>query len=307
MGDAHVPVLVAEVLEHLAPRPGEVVVDCTFGQGGHSRAILPYLQPGGRLIGLDRDPEMIARARPAFAQEPVTLVAADFRDLETILDKLALPAVDGVVFDLGLSSVHLADPERGFSFQRDGPLDMRFDRREPTTAADLIQTLPESELARLFREYGEERWAHRYARAIVRARQAKPIQHTTQLAAVIAAASPHPVKRLRIHPATRVFQALRIAVNRELAGLDDAITAGCRHLCPGGRLVVLAYHSLEDRTVKRTLRALAGCRCPPSLPTCQCGGPLVRLLTRKVVRPSAAEVQRNPRARSARLRAAQQL
>ena len=307
MGDAHTPVMVAEVLEHLAPRPGQVIVDGTAGAGGHTRALLARVLPGGRIVALDRDPEMLAGLEPQFRGEPVTLVAADYRDLATILENLALPVVDGMLLDLGLSSHHLDTPERGFSFQREGPLDMRFDQRQPTTAADLIRTLPEQDLARLFWEYGEERWARRIARAIVRRRQANPFATTTDLAAVIAAATPTPVHRMRLHPATRIFQALRIAVNDELTGLDAAITAGCRHLLSGGRIVVLAYHSLEDRTVKRTLRDLAGCRCPPSLPQCQCGGPLVRVLTRRVVRPSDAEVAANPRARSARLRAAVRL
>ena len=307
MGEAHTPVMVAEVLQYLAPAPGQVIVDGTAGAGGHTRALLPRVLPGGRIVALDRDPEMIARLEPLVRGEPVTLVAADYRDLATILENLALPVVDGVLLDLGLSSHHLDDPERGFSFQREGPLDMRFDQRQPTTAADLIRTLPEQDLARLFWEYGEERWARRYARAIVRRRQANPLATTTDLAAVIAAATPTPVHRMRRHPATRIFQALRIAVNDELTGLDTAIVVGCRHLSSGGRIVVLSYHSLEDRTVKRTLRDQAGCRCPPSLPTCQCGGPLVRVLTRRVVKPSDAEVAANPRARSARLRAAVRL
>jgi 16S rRNA (cytosine1402-N4)-methyltransferase len=285
-GVFHEPVLLAEVLGFLAPAPGKVIVDATVGTGGHAEALLSR---GATVVGIDQDPESLALAQDRLREfgERFLPVRANFRRLREILESLGLEKVDGILFDLGLSSWHLARPERGFSFQQEGPLDMRMDPENPVTAADLVNGLPERELARILREYGEERYAERIAREIVRSR---PLRTTTELARVVARC--YPPARQRIHPATRTFQALRIAVNDELSALTEALPQAVAALRPGGVLCVIAFHSLEDRIVKRFLRkeAKAG---------------RLRLLTKKPVRPKAEEVVRNPRARSARLRAAQ--
>jgi 16S rRNA (cytosine1402-N4)-methyltransferase len=305
----HQPVLLAEVLTYLQPAPGQVVVDATVGSGGHSLPIRERIEPGGRLIGIDRDPQALERARARLPERGVTLVRGNFRDLAQILDNLGLAEVDGVLFDFGMSSEQLEYAGRGFSFGREGPLDMRADPDLATTAADLVNTLSEGELTRLFREYGEERWAGRIARSIVTHRRKAPISTTTALAALITASVPAPARAGRIHPASRVFMALRIAVNDELAAIAEGLPAAVHRSKIGGRVVAISYHSLEDRAVKETFRTLAqSCRCPPLLPICQCEGrPLARLLTRKPVTPSPAEVAANPRARSAKLRAAQRV
>jgi 16S rRNA (cytosine1402-N4)-methyltransferase len=307
-GAAHVPVLVDEVLTYLAPRPGALVVDATVGDGGHADAILRRIAPAGRLVGLDRDAEAIARAeehlRP-FGQN-VTLVQANFSDLDETLNALGIGAVDGVLLDVGVSTRQLTEAERGFSFERVGPLDMRMDRGDAAgrTAADLANTLPERDLANLIYRFGEERASRRIARQIVARR---PLRTTRDLARAVEAAVG--AGRGRLHPATRTFQALRIATNREIESLERALPQAIRRLRPGGRLCVIAFHSIEDRAVKTALARFArGCTCPADLPECRCGGErLVRILTKKPVTPSAAEVARNPRARSARLRAAERL
>jgi 16S rRNA (cytosine1402-N4)-methyltransferase len=314
----HRPVMLSEVREGLAPRPGAVIVDATVGAGGHAAALLATLGPNGRLIGLDQDANALAEASrrlSAFAAEcgcaqaPFTLVKANFQDLRVALASIGVTAIDGLLFDLGVSSMQLDRPERGFSFRAAGPLDMRMDPSSLTTAAQLVQELPEQELARLFFEYGEERWSRRIARRIVQRRSRAPFTTTEDLAQVIRAAVPRPRDRRSsaIDPATRVFQALRIAVNRELEVLEGALIDGTDLLCPGGCLAVLSYHSLEDRIVKRTFEWLAGrCRCPKELPACACGAhPLLRLLTRKPLVPTEPEVRANPRARSAKLRLAE--
>jgi 16S rRNA (cytosine1402-N4)-methyltransferase len=314
----HRPVMLSEVGEGLAPRPGAVIVDATVGAGGHAAALLAALGPTGRLIGLDQDANALAEASrrlSAFAAEcgwtqtPFTLVKANFQDLRAALASIGVTAIDGLLFDLGVSSMQLDRPERGFSFRAAGPLDMRMDSSSLTTAAQLVQELPEQELARLFFEYGEERWSRRIARRIVQRRGRAPFATTEDLAQVIRAAVPRPRDRRGspIDPATRVFQALRIAVNRELEVLEGALIDGTDLLRPGGRLAVLSYHSLEDRIVKRTFEWLAGrCRCPKELPACACGAhPRLRLLTRKPLVPTEAEVRTNPRARSAKLRLAE--
>lgn len=302
----HVPVLVDEVLAHLDPRPGAVIVDATVGEGGHAEAILQRIAPAGRLIGLDRDPDALARAEERLRRfgRNVTLRHANFADLDDILDALGVKAVDGILFDLGLSARQLLDPERGFSFDHPGPLDMRVDRSQVTTAADLVNSLPERDLADLLARYGEERAARRIAREIVARR---PLRTTVDLVRAVEAAVGG--RRTRIHPATRTFQALRIATNGELAALERALPQAIRRLRPGGRLCVISFHSLEDRIVKGALaRHSRGCVCPPEVPECRCGGTkLVRILTKKPVVPSPEEVRRNPRARSARLRAAERL
>ncbi len=285
-GVFHEPVLLEEVLGFLEPKPGKVIVDATVGTGGHAEALL---SAGATVVGIDQDPESLAVARERLQSfgERFRPVRANFRRLGEILRGLGLEKVDGILFDLGLSSWHLARPARGFSFQEEGPLDMRMDPENPVTAADLVNGLPEREIAHILREYGEERYAERIAREIVRHR---PIRTTKELASLVARC--YPPGRHRIHPATRTFQALRIAVNDELCALREALPQAVGALRPGGVLCVIAFHSLEDRIVKRFLREEAR------------SGKLW-LLTKKPVRPRAEEVARNPRARSARLRAAQ--
>jgi 16S rRNA (cytosine1402-N4)-methyltransferase len=306
---AHEPVLVDEVVDLLDPRPGSTIVDATLGPGGHAERLLERMGGRGRLIGIDRDPyalelasERLARFGPSFVA-----VRGDHRDLGALLDRAGVASADAVLFDLGVSSLQLDDPERGFSFRADGPLDMRMDPGQRETAADLVATLSETELARMLREWGEERRARAVARAIVRRRAITPITRTGELADLVREVVRPPASGRRIDPATRTFQALRIAVNREVTGLDRLVVEAVDRLGPGGRLAFLAYHSLEDRQVKHALRELArSCTCPPELPVCACGGASqrVRILTPRAIRPSDAECDRNPRARSARLRAA---
>jgi len=300
--------MVAEVLEHLAVRRGTRVVDCTVGSGGHAQAICERLAPDGEFIGVDADAEAIERARERLAGKPAILVQGNFRELGTILDKLDRPVADGFLYDLGVSAEQLsAVGGRGFSFRSAAPLDMRLDPRIGKPAAELVAELSEQELARLLWEFGEERWARRIARAVVRERQRAPIRTAARFAEVVTAAIPPAARGKRIHPATRSMMGLRIAVNDELAALHESLPQAIRRTTRGGRIVVLSYHSLEDRVVKNVLRDYAReCRCPPFLPACRCEGrPLVRVLTRKPVTPGAAEVESNPRARSAKLRAAE--
>ena len=316
--NAHVPVLLPEVLDTLAPRSGGLYLDATVGLGGHAVAVLDRLAPGGRLLGLDQDPAALeiagarldatARRHEWSVPEPFHLERANFSQVAAVLNRLGEPSLRGALFDLGVSSLQLDRAERGFSFLREGPLDMRMDPSQPLTAAELVNHLPEAELARILHEYGEERWARRVAREIVRTRDRQSFTTTAELAAVVARAVPR-TPGLTIHPATRTFQALRIAVNGELEVLAGALEACTRRLEIGGRLVVLAYHSLEDRIVKQALLRLAGrCVCPPRLPVCSCGASrLLQPLSRKPVTPSEAEIAGNPRARSARLRAAERI
>ena len=310
----HIPVLAEEVMSMLGPAPGSLQVDATLGGGGHTERILEATDPDGRLLGLDADGAAIARVdgrlRPRFGDRLV-LRQANFRDLASVARAAGFDAVDGTLFDLGLSSYQLADAARGFGFRAGGPLDMRFDAGRGVPASELLATLDADELTALFRRYGEEPNARRIARAIVEARRTAPIASAEDLATLIErVVPPNPRRgRRRTHPATRVFQALRIAVNEELDALQEGLAAAVDLLRPGGRLVVLSYHSLEDRIVKRFLAAeRRGCVCPPELPVCVCGrNPRLRLLTGKPVVPAAAEVEANPRARSARLRAAERL
>jgi len=280
--------MVAEVLEFLSPRPGKLILDATCGTGGHAEAILSR---GASLIGLDRDPEAleITRERLAKFGDRVRLLHANFRDLRAVLAKLSVTEVDGALFDLGVSSLQLDRPDRGFTFRENAPLDMRMDPSQSLTTAELVNRLPEGELARILWEYGEERYARRIARAIVRARDKAPIRSTTELARLVARC--YPPGRHRIHPATRTFQALRIAVNEELAALREGLLQAIELLRPGGVVCVLSFHSLEDRIAKHILREAAA------------RGRL-ELLTRKPLRPKPEEVAKNPRARSAKLRAA---
>jgi 16S rRNA (cytosine1402-N4)-methyltransferase len=313
MKDGHVPVLAEEVLEMLAPSAGSLQIDATLGGGGHTERILEATDPDGRLLGLDADGAAVARVdgrlRPRFGDRLV-LRRANFRELATVAPEAGFGAVDGCLFDLGLSSFQLADTDRGFGFRAGGPLDMRFDTNRGVPAAELLATLDADQLTALFRRYGEEPKAPRIARAIVAARSTAPVSTAEELAALIEkVVPPNPRQPRRTHPATRVFQALRIAVNEELDALETGLSAAVDLLRPGGRLVVLSYHSLEDRIVKRFFAAeRRGCVCPPELPVCVCGrSPRLRLLSRPSVTPSDAEIAANPRARSARLRAVERL
>jgi 16S rRNA (cytosine1402-N4)-methyltransferase len=332
----HLPVLPREVVLALACQPGGIWVDGTVGAGGHAEAILRATTPGGRLVGCDRDAEVleIARRRLEPFAARVVLRHADHRDLPSLLDTMGVAPVNGILLDLGISSIQVDDADRGFSFRLDGPLDMRMDRGAATaTAADLVNRLPERELSDLLARWGEEPQAARIARAIVRERQRGPIVRTAHLAGVIAAAAGARAGRARrgtaasgrgsrsggardvdagrgpLHPATRSFQALRIAVNSEIGYLPGLLEAAVDRLRPGGRLAAIAFHSLEDRAVKQTFRALAHrCICPRGLPRCGCGRPdLVRLVTPGAVRPGPEEIRDNPRSRSARLRCVERL
>ncbi|MEP7157989.1 MAG: 16S rRNA (cytosine(1402)-N(4))-methyltransferase RsmH [Chloroflexota bacterium] len=312
MEEGHLPVMVEEVLESLSPAPGSFQVDATVGGGGHSRRILEATSPDGRLLGLDADQAAIARTRTRLAEfgDRVILRQANFETLGDVAKEEGFEPADGILFDLGLSSYQLADQERAFSFRSEGPLDMRFDTSRGVPASQLIAELDEAALTDLFRRLGEEPQARRIARAIVYQRQLEPITTGQQLANVVAAAAPDPPRgRRRVHPATRVFQALRIAVNRELETLPVALAAAVETLRTGGRLTVISYHSLEDRIVKRFIAAeRRGCICPPELPVCVCGRkPRLAPVGTQPRRPSDAEVERNPRSRSAVLRAARRL
>jgi 16S rRNA (cytosine1402-N4)-methyltransferase len=290
----HIPVMTAEVLQHLRPELGGLFVDCTVGLGGHSRALL---EAGAtRVIGLDRDRDALARARETLAPwgDRVELVHADYRAIDEVLDNRQIAQIDGALADLGVSSMQFDAPGRGFSFQRDEPLDMRMDRSGGDTAADLVARSTEREIADAIFQYGEERFSRRIARAIVETRHDEPIDTTGRLAAIVRRSVPHR-GYMRIDPATRTFQALRIWVNRELDGLDRFVESAARRLRTAARLVVITFHSLEDRIVKHTLRALHQ------------RDALVRVLTKKPLVPRDEEVVRNPRARSAKLRAAERI
>jgi 16S rRNA (cytosine1402-N4)-methyltransferase len=307
-----VTVLLREAVEGLAPRPGGRYLDGTLGGGGHTRALLEASAPDGRVLALDADPAAIARGESLRAEygDRLVLRQANFASLAGAARETGFAPLDGVLLDLGLSSFQLADTARGFSFQQDGPLDMRFGPGAATSAAELVDGAAEEELADILWRYGEERHARRIARAIVRERERAPIATTGALAALVARAVPHrPGERDRIHPATRTFQALRIVVNGELDALESALDGALATLAPGGRLAVIAFHSLEDRIVKEFMRREAtDCICPPRLPVCVCGHrATVRLVTRKGVRPGEAEVAANPRAQSARVRAAERI
>ena len=300
VGAAHVPVMVGDVVAWLRPRPDACLVDATVGLGGHAEALLTAA-PDARLLGLDRDPQALAASERRLAPfgARVVLREASFAQLDRELAAIGWDAADGILVDLGVSSLQLDTPERGFSFRTVAPLDMRMGRDANHTADEIINTWDEAALRKIIAEYGEEPRARALTRAILRAR---PIRSTTELAAVVAGVLGQ--GRPGLHPATRTFQALRIAVNDELGALARLLTDGYRRLRPRGRLAVLAYHSLEDRPVKEAFRRWAtACVCPPGLPQCVCGGRAqVRVLTRRALRPSPEEVARNPRARSARLR-----
>jgi len=304
----HKPVLLNECIEALQIRPDGTYIDGTLGRAGHSREIARRLTTG-RLVCIDRDQEAIDAARERLApwMDRVTLVHGNFAALDVILRENGLDGADGMLFDLGVSSPQLDDPSRGFSYMHDAPLDMRMDAASPLTARGVVNEWSEEELCRILREYGEERYAPRIARAIVRRRETAPIETTLELVDVIKGAMPAPALREKQHPAKRSFQAIRIAVNGELDALEPMLEAAADGLNPGGRLAVITFHSLEDRIVKKTLQRLAtGCTCPPEFPVCVCGKkPKMRLVTRKPIVSGDAELAENPRARSAKLRVAE--
>ncbi|MDP8237105.1 MAG: 16S rRNA (cytosine(1402)-N(4))-methyltransferase RsmH [Candidatus Erginobacter occultus] len=289
----HLPVMTGEVVEFLQPRPGQVILDCTLGEGGHALRLLPLLAPGGFLLGLDRDDSAPAVAEQKLAGygELLRIERANYTELEEALGRAGIESVDGVLFDLGVNSSQLDNADRGFSFQNDGPLDMRMDTAAGQTAADLVNRSNRKDLEWLIREYGEERFAGRISRRIVEERGKNPIRTTGRLAKIISRAVPG---RGKIHPATRTFQALRLEVNQELDCLNRALPLAREILRPGGRICLIAFHSLEDRIVKHTFRRWAG-------------EEKVKILTRKPVRPREEEVRTNPRSRSARLRAAEKI
>jgi 16S rRNA (cytosine1402-N4)-methyltransferase len=304
---AHAPVLTEEVIKYLAVRPGGRYLDCTTGAGGHSAAILDEASSGAVLLGLDADPMAIEVASENLARfgENVRLVEATFRELERVCRRNNFVPVHGVLFDLGISSMQLADEARGFAFQTEAPLDMRFSPSQTLTASEIVNQYEESQLAEVIWRYGEESASRRIARAIVRAR---PVETTTQLASIVSRALGGQ-RGHRIHPATRTFQALRIAVNDELAALEEALEQAVNVLGDGGRLVVISFHSLEDRIVKQFLaRESRDCICPPETPVCACGHKAtLKIVTKKAVAPGEDEIAENPRSRSAKLRAAEKL
>jgi 16S rRNA (cytosine1402-N4)-methyltransferase len=308
---AHIPVMREEAVGLLSCRSGGRYVDGTLGEGGYAESLLESSAPDGLVLGLDWDAVAIERsgARLARYGDRIRLVHASYAQLRAVLEREGWERVDGIVLDLGISSAQLDDPVRGFSLVREGPLDMRMDRTLPRTAADLVNTLGERDLVRLIRDLGEERWARRIAGAIVSHRMHAGFSSTLELAELIRRTVPPTADSRRIHPATRTFQALRLAVNQELEGLEQFLATALDVLNEGGRLCIVSFHSLEDRIVKRAFKAWATrCQCPPEVLRCTCARQArARLLTKKVLRPSEEEVARNPRARSARLRAIEKI
>jgi 16S rRNA (cytosine1402-N4)-methyltransferase len=307
----HTPVMLEKVLQSLRCKPGGIYVDGTLGGGGHARAILENTAPDGLLIGIDRDDDALLesekRLQP-FGQRKI-LIKGNFADIGEILTNLNIRKVDGILLDLGVSSHQLDTADRGFSFSLDAPLDMRMDQSSRYSAYDLVNLSPEKELRQVIRDYGEEPMAGRIARAISAKRASAPIRTTIELADVVCRAVRRQGVRKKVHPATRTFQAIRIAVNQELSNLPTAIDAGIDQLGQGGRFSIISFHSLEDRIVKETFRSWEGrCQCPPGMPVCQCQREAkLRVLTRKPLRPEADESETNPRVRSARLRTAEKI
>ena len=303
---AHIPVLLSEVIEGLAVKPGGRYIDCTVGSGGHAAAILEQSSPGGQLLGIDADPNSIelAKARLEAYGDSVLLINDNFANLSNVCTRFGFSPVHGILLDLGLSSIQLNGDGRGFSFQHDAPLDMRLNPEQKVTAADIINTYSESKLANIIETYGEESWSRQIARTII---QERPIETTFHLARIVEKAIKRP--RGKIHPATKTFQAIRIAVNHDLENLESALKQAVNLLGSEGRLVVLSYHSLEDRIVKQFMqREAKSCVCPPSTPVCTCDHTrTLKLVSRKVIKPTPEEVLFNPRSRSAKLRVAQRV
>ena len=304
----HVPVLFNETIEMLDCKPGDIIVDGTLGGGGHAQAILERILPGGTLIGIDRDPDALEAAsrRLHKYQDSLITIHDNFANIESILDKLGVEAIAGMIMDLGVSSYQLDEGSRGFSYQSNALLDMRMDPTQELSAYDVVNQYDERRLAKIISQYGEERWAARIAKFIVSNR---PIDTTEELTQVIKAAIPAKARRQGSHPAKRTFQAIRIEVNKELEILEAAIESAVNKLKPQGRLCIITFHSLEDRIVKNTFRKLQNpCTCPPDSPICICNSrPLVKIITRKPIIPSEREVSENPRSRSAKLRACQKV
>lgn len=307
----HKSVLLQECIDALNIRPDGIYLDGTLGGAGHSSQIARRLMEGGRLIGVDRDRTALAAAKERLAPyaDRVTLVHSNFAEIDAILDSLGIPAVDGMLFDLGVSSPQLDDASRGFSYMADAPLDMRMDKDDVLTAGEVVNAWPQGELRRILYDYGEERYAPQIAAAICRAREKAPVETTLELVDIIRSAMPAQALREKQHPAKRSFQAIRIAVNDELGAVSRMMQAAVGRLNPGGRLAVITFHSLEDRIVKSEMQQAArGCTCPPEFPVCVCGKkPLVKLVTRKPIVSGPAELEENPRARSAKLRVAEKL
>lgn len=311
----HTPVLLAEVTQHLSLHDGSIFVDCTLGGAGHAKRIAELVAPTGIVVGIDQDDAALAAAEDTLRlgqqnQPTIVLVKGNFRDLDSLLLEARIPYVEAFLFDLGVSSPQLDEADRGFTYQEDAPLDMRMDTStSQLTAADIVNTYPEAEIARILREYGEERWASRIAAFIVAARGRQPLRTTGELVELVKNAIPASARRTGGHPARRTFQALRIEVNHELAALERGLRQAVFWLAPGGRIAVISYHSLEDRIVKQLFAEFAeGCVCPPDLPVCRCGRePVLRIVTKRPVVPTTDEVEQNPRARSARLRVAERL
>jgi 16S rRNA (cytosine1402-N4)-methyltransferase len=305
--------MLAEVLQYLNPQPDSTFVDCTVGGAGHAAAIAAKIAPGGWLVGLDLDDAALNAAKNALApfgqQLKIDLVKTSYDRLDEVLTELGTGLVDGILYDLGISSYHVSDPKRGFSYQVDGPLDMRFDQSQILTAAKVVNEYPEDELERILREYGEERFARRIARFIVERRKLKPIETTLELVKIIKDAIPTAARRRGHHPAKRTFQAIRIEVNQELERLKRSLEQAINWLASGGRLAVISYQSLEDKLVKEMIKYWTDpCICPPRSPVCVCGRePIAKLITKKAVKPSKDEVKENPRARSAKLRVVEKL
>lgn len=312
----HIPVLLSECIEALHLYEGQTYVDATLGGAGHSLEVAKRIGRSGHLIGIDQDGVARRAARERLEALPddirptIDVVEGNFGDLDSLLVAAQIPSIDAILFDLGVSSVQIDTPARGFSFKETGPLDMRMDPSKNTlTAAEIINTYNAADLARVIRQYSDERWASRIADFVVEARKEHPITETEQLVDIIKAAVPASARRAGGHPAKRTFQALRIEVNGELDVLRSGLEAAVRWLAPGGHIAVISYHSLEDRIVKDLFKKLSqGCTCPPDLPICVCGNkPILKVLTRKPILPTPEEIKRNPRSRSAKLRVAQRL
>ena len=306
----HESVLAKEILQYLHPREDGLIVDGTLGNGGHTELILKNTAPGLRVLGIDRDEQAIERAGKRLApfRNRVTLIHGNFSDIKNILKKANVMNVDGLLLDLGVSSPQLDSPERGFSFMRNGPLDMRMDSTQKTTAADLLVELSDEELVLVIKEYGEERFAKRIVRAIRKAQEQNPITTTLQLSNIVSGVT-HTPRPAKIHPATRTFQALRIAVNNELEHIKSALSDSLKVLSASARIMVISFHSLEDRIVKNFFKdEEKGCICPPRLPVCACGHKTrLKIITRRPVTPASEEVKRNPRASSSKLRVAERV
>ena len=303
----HIPVLFHEIMDIMAPQPGEVFVDCTLGGGGHSRGFLERMGDDGRLIGIDQDTNALQAAGANLAEfgDRVTYVHSNYNNLDEILNTYAPDGVDGILFDIGVSSHQLDEKDRGFSYMQDAPLDMRMNQSQNFSAWDVVNTYSEEELHRIIKEYGEERWAKRVAQFIVEFRKEKPVETTGELVDIIKRAIPKGAREEGSHPAKRTFQAIRIEVNDELGVLTRTISVATKHLKKGGRLGIISFHSLEDRIVKEQFRYLASdCICPPELPFCQCDKVSeVKILTRKPVTATKEELEANSRSKSAKFRA----